>query len=133
VLIDNGIWVTCAISLCQILECAVLGVPDDILGERVLAVIALRTTSPSSGVISCNSSSNAAATASSAPVGGDLLHLRGDSKEVLKALRAFLHDKLAQYKQPREYVLVDAIPRNHLGKVRPLISFWRFHLRQAHW
>ncbi len=99
-----------------------LGVPDDILGERVLAVVALRTTSPSGGADISNSSNGSNTTTSaataSAPVGGDLLHLGGDRKEVLRALRAFLHDKLAQYKQPREYVLVDAIPRNHLGKVR---------------
>jgi acyl-CoA synthetase (AMP-forming)/AMP-acid ligase II len=103
----------------QIMECAVVGVPDDILGERVLAVVALRTTSTTSTASSASGDTSATAVAG-VPAGDDLHSLRGDSKEVLRVLRAFLHDKLAQYKQPREYVIVEAIPRNHLGKVSSL-------------
>ena len=33
-------------------------------------------------------------------------------------LRNFLHDRLAQYKQPSQLFIVEEIPRNSLGKVR---------------
>jgi benzoate-CoA ligase len=32
-------------------------------------------------------------------------------------LRAFVRDRLAPYKHPREVVFLDALPRTHLGKV----------------
>ena len=47
----------------------------------------------------------------------DLSAQGGDSNALREALKFFLADKLALYKQPREIVLVDVIPRNHLGKV----------------
>lgn len=48
---------------------------------------------------------------------------------VRDALRVFLKDRLAYYKQPKEVIVVDQIPRNHLGKVNKLINqmictFW---------
>lgn len=95
----------------QILETAVVGVPDDILGEKVLAVIALR-----SNVTSATTDPNTGAAQ-------DLVAVKEDSKALLHALRGYLQDKLAAYKQPREYVVVDAIPRNHLGKVSLLFRF----------
>lgn len=76
-----------------------VGVPDDTLGEKVLAVIALRTSAPPPA----NSTS--------------LEALREDSAALREVLKGYLADKLAVYKQPRSYVVVDAIPRNHLGKV----------------
>lgn len=51
-------------------------------------------------------------------VTGDLVAIQKDAKQVRQALQTYLQDKLAPYKQPREYVFVDAIPRNHMGKVR---------------
>jgi acyl-CoA synthetase (AMP-forming)/AMP-acid ligase II len=91
----------------QILEAAVTSVPDDVFGELVIAVIALRTLPFKQG--------------SEQPPVADLLSLEGSSQEadLLHAMRQFLADKLAPYKQPRRYVLVPSIPRNALGKVGP--------------
>ena len=36
----------------------------------------------------------------------------------LDALRSFLDDRLAPYKQPRRLHVIDALPRNALGKVQ---------------
>ena len=48
----------------------------------------------------------------------DLVGAQKDAKQLRQALKDYLQDKLAGYKQPREYIVVDAIPRNHMGKVR---------------
>lgn len=69
----------------NVLETAVLGSPDEILGEKVVSVIVLRDKSKWS--------------------------------DPNASLREFLHDKLAKYKQPKEVLIVDSIPRNHMGKV----------------
>jgi acyl-CoA synthetase (AMP-forming)/AMP-acid ligase II len=116
----------------------VVGVPEEVLGERVVAVIALRTGSlPHDGPeghaadesatktkLGANKSSegskqmDASKHKEASTAEADLLKLVNDNKGLQQALRAFLHDKLAIYKQPREYIVVDAIPRNHLGKVQ---------------
>eukprot|EP01034_Spumella_vulgaris_P036385 gene36385-44882_t len=75
----------------QILECAVLGLPDDILVEKILAVVTVRDTADKS--------------------------VDASSVDLPSSLRSFLGDKLAAYKQPRHVVVVKEIPRNHLGKV----------------
>ncbi len=63
--------------------CAVAGVPDDRLGERVMAVV-----QPSAGA---------------------------DLDE--EALRAHCLARLAKYKVPERFVVVDDLPRNSMGKV----------------
>ena len=72
----------------DVLECAVVGVSDDVLGEKVVAVLLLRSNATS-----------------------------GDKAKYFKDIRDFLGDKLAAYKQPRDIIAVRAIPRNYLGKV----------------
>ena len=34
-----------------------------------------------------------------------------------KVLRKFLNEKLAHYKHPRHVVVVEELPRNHMGKI----------------
>lgn len=57
-------------------------------------------------------------------VAGDLVAIQKDAKQVKHALQGYLQDKLAPYKQPREYIFVEAIPRNHMGKVRITLLTW---------
>ena len=85
-------------------------VPDDVFGELVIAVVALRT-------LSCKASSRAEGS-ELLPAAVDLHSLK-DSQDILllQAMRQFLADKLAPYKQPRRYAVVPSIPRNALGKV----------------
>jgi acyl-CoA synthetase (AMP-forming)/AMP-acid ligase II len=63
-------------------EVAVAGVPDDMLGERVVAWVV-------------------------------------PSEEVgVRELDRFTADRLVPYKRPADYVLVNALPRNELGKIQ---------------
>lgn len=66
-----------------IMECAVVGVPDEEYGERVGAVVALRA--------------------------GETL--------ALGALHEWARSRLAAYKLPTHLTVVDALPRNTMGKV----------------
>ena len=43
--------------------------------------------------------------------------LRSDATATGESLRAFLLERLADYKVPRQYTFVDALPRNEGGKV----------------
>ena len=72
-----------------IVECAVVGVPDEEWGERVAAAVVLG--------------------------GGDALDL--------PSLRAWGKDLLASYKLPSRLLLLDALPRNAMGKVmKPAVA-----------
>ena len=66
----------------SIIDCAVIGVPDDKWGEAVLAVIVIE---PS------------------------------DFSEI--EVKAFLKSRLAGFKVPKGFKIVDALPRNAAGKV----------------
>lgn len=66
----------------QIKECAVIGIPDETYGEKIAAVVVLKT-----GSIT------------------------------LEELREFAKDRLANYKLPVVLKIVDALPRNAMGKV----------------
>ena len=69
----------------NILEVAVVGVSDEVTGERVIAIVVARE---------------------------DI-----SLPEFTASIKAFLKDKLSYYKQPRQYFLVKALPRNHMGKL----------------
>jgi long-chain acyl-CoA synthetase len=77
----------------QVVDAAVIGIPDDDFGEKPLAFIVARTGA----------------------------HLDED------ALRSFLQDRLAKYKTPRQFILVDELPLNPAGKVL------KTELRQPYW
>lgn len=67
-------------------EVAVVGVPDDDLGQRIVAVVA-----PSDGA--------------------------GQAAELAASVLAFARERLTAHKCPREVRVVDALPRNTMGKV----------------
>lgn len=71
----------------QIVECAVIGKPDDRLGEIVVAFVQL------------------------AP---DV----AQSEELIERLCEFCKTSLAKYKVPDEWIFVEAMPRNEMGKIK---------------
>ncbi len=71
-------------ELNQIDETAVFGIPDNDLGERVVAAVVLEN----------NKNFNQSKT------------------------EVFVNEKLARYKQPKEYFVLDSLPRNSMGKVQ---------------
>eukprot|EP01035_Chromulina_nebulosa_P024552 gene24552-31972_t len=78
----------------QIYEAAVLGVPDEIKGELVIAIISLRQRVEDISNYPIITNNNAK-----------------------KSLNLFLEDKLSYYKRPSRVFIVDELPRNHMGKV----------------
>jgi long-chain acyl-CoA synthetase len=70
-----------------VLEAAVIGRPDDRLGEEVVAFVSLRPGT------------------SATP------------EEVRDEIMAFCRERLAAYKYPREVVVVDDLPKGPSGKV----------------
>lgn len=73
----------------QVAEAAVVAVPHDILGEMIVTVIVARP-----------------------PSSGSLNH-----PSLQKDIEEFIEHRQAKYKHPKKYFFVDAIPRNHMGKV----------------
>jgi malonyl-CoA/methylmalonyl-CoA synthetase len=69
-------------------DCAVVGVPDEDWGDRVCAAVVLQATSDAS-----------------------------DPPPDPQGLRAFLKERLAPYKVPKDVLLLDDLPRNAMGKV----------------
>ncbi|HKF42146.1 MAG TPA: AMP-binding protein [Thermoanaerobaculia bacterium] len=74
----------------RIREVAVLGAPDRVWGERIVAAVVLRP-DPGPGI---------------------------SSEALLEELSAFCARSLADYKRPREVRVVEELPRNALGKVQ---------------
>ena len=84
----------------QISEAAVVGVASEQWGQKVAAVVVLRP--------------------GQAPTG------RGGKTWGVMDMRRALKEKLANYKIPQEMKVVDAIPKNAMGKSEPEISFLLF-------
>ena len=98
-------------SILQILEVAVLGIQNEILGEKIIAIIKFRDLATNV----CTFHSEIPGTENK----NILPKMEINNKfQCLKLLRSFLSDKIAFYKQPQDIFIVDNIPRNHLGKVR---------------
>ncbi|MFI7496876.1 hypothetical protein ACH9D2_19415 [Kocuria sp. M4R2S49] len=68
-------------------EVAVVGVPDDVQGQEVAAFVVL--------------------TAEAAP----------DSERLVPELRSWVRERVASYKRPRLYRVVDALPKGPTGKI----------------
>ena len=72
-------------------EAAVIGVPDELHGEEIVAVVGLRE---------------------------DIRPTGDDAREALLAeIRDFAKDRLAAYKYPRRVVFTDALPKGPTGKI----------------
>jgi malonyl-CoA/methylmalonyl-CoA synthetase len=75
----------------DVVDAAVVGIPDDTWGETVVAYVVLRA---------------------------DLAAGRADAEGIAAALTAHVASRLAAYKRPRSWTVVPELPRNAMGKVR---------------
>ncbi|KAL6755300.1 hypothetical protein V8C86DRAFT_2678839 [Haematococcus lacustris] len=74
----------------QLAEVAVLGVPDQVYGEVVTALVVPRATETQAAV---------------------------DPQQFVAALKSHASTRLAPYQLPRKYIVMAALPRNAMGKV----------------
>ncbi len=92
-------------------DCAVVGIPDEDWGERVAAAVILKArVAPEAGLAPGVAVSSAAL---SPPWGAE-----PDSAAVASVLDPWVRKRLARYKVPRAWRLVEDLPRNAMGKVR---------------
>ncbi len=89
-----------------VLEAAVIGLPDDVFGEKVAAAIVPRY--PPEKV---NGEQRSEAKDSDGYEAGSF------EKRLVDEVKKSLKESLAGYKQPRVYKVVESLPRNHLGKI----------------
>ncbi|MEV0969393.1 class I adenylate-forming enzyme family protein [Microtetraspora glauca] len=107
-------------------EAAVYGVPHPVLGTAVAAAVVVRAPGeppdrggwgrgPAGGAESGGAGGGAGGAESGT---GEIGRGGAEANEVsLPALRAFLGDRLARHEIPSEIVTLEALPRNHGGKV----------------
>lgn len=91
------------LSLTQVSEAAVLGVPNEQWGQKVGAVVVLTETGKTAG--------------------------RGGKAWGVMDMRRALKDQLVNYKVPQELKVVESIPRNAMGKSKCPALFACFYLR----
>ena len=85
-------------------EAAVIGVPDAARGEEVAAYIVLRGEEVVAFVVLCSEA--------------DGVPDINKANKTDDARRTWCRERLAPYKQPRDLVRIDVLPRNSSGKVR---------------
>jgi malonyl-CoA/methylmalonyl-CoA synthetase len=87
-----------------ILECAIVGIPDPEWGERIAAAVVLRPSAPTTGALGTPS-------------------MRPGAQLDLEGLRSWAKERLAAHKVPSRLLVVDALPRNAMGKVvKPAVA-----------
>jgi malonyl-CoA/methylmalonyl-CoA synthetase len=91
-------------SRAEVQEAAVVGVPDEDLGERVVAFV-IPSAIPADG--------SAVPSDGSATTGDGIV-----SVKLKEALSAFCEKNLSPHKRPRRIVIREALPRNALGKIQ---------------
>lgn len=72
-------------------DCCVIGIPDNTLGERIIATII---------------------------VNDDFIT---SAEDLINDIKHLVDEKLPKYKVPRQFVIVDDLPRNVMGKVQKLM------------
>lgn len=70
-------------------DCAVLGIPDEVYGQKIVALIKYR----------------------------NAIESPEQKEEVLKSLNKWCQDKFASYSLPSVIEIVNSVPRNLMGKV----------------
>lgn len=96
-----------------VLEAAVVGVPDDLLGEAIVAFVVLHE---GDGAAAAPDPAGAADSGGAADPGGPAHPAGGAIDE--RALQRFLLDRVAEYKVPRRVLFCATLPKNESGKVQ---------------
>ena len=87
------------LSFNAIKECAVIGVPDEMFGEALVAIVVMNTHTNTNTTI--NNSSNST-----------------DVTSDIAAIEEFLAPRLAPYKRKfKDFIFIEEIPRNAMGKI----------------
>ena len=92
----------------EVCEACVIGVPSDVFGEQVVAFIVCKA-QLQHALVDSNSNIN------NGNNNNDTVDER--NQRVIASMPFFLSTRLAKYKQPRTTLVVEALPRNALGKI----------------
>lgn len=97
----------------RVAEVAVLGVPDDVYGERIGALIVLKEGDKAVVALAQDDTNHP--------------HHPLFPPFTLSELQEWLSPRLAKYKSPSLLLIIDSLPKNALGKVNKVNNEERFH------